>query len=564
MKKLREMITAIFPLAGDIGTYRMRDLRGDLTAGITTAVLLIPQAMAYAMIAGLPPRMGLYASLVPLALYALLGSSRQLSVGPVAILSLIVASAQGNIAMEAVEYLSYAALLAFLAGGLLVVLGILRFGFIDNFLSHPVVVGYTAAAVLIISVSQLKNLTGLPLKDHHSIFLILSDAAHCIGQIQGATLTVGITSIAIIWILKKLSPAVPGALITLTAWALLTIPENSPVHGIATVGEIPAGLPSLQLPRLEAGQVITYLPLSATIALLVFVESISVVRMLAARSRSTIDPNRELVALGIANIGASLTGGYPVTGGFSRTAVNFDAGARTGIASLVTAAFVMLTILYIAPYLAFIPRAALAAVILIAVAGLIDIKVITSLFHVKRNDGYVLLATFATTLVSGVEHGLLAGVLISLALHLWQSVKPHVAVLGKVDGNAGEELYRNVDRYATEPVPHVIMVRPDAPLFFANIRYLENKLLTLLAEQREARYIIIDGSGINDIDSSALESLRQFADNIRKQGCELFMTSLKGPVRDVMKSADFYAFLGQDHCFETVQTALRAIEKDAT
>ncbi|MDQ7825333.1 MAG: sulfate permease [Candidatus Eremiobacteraeota bacterium] len=560
MKTFKEKLTSIFPLAGDLGTYDRRDFRGDLAAGITTAVLLIPQAMAYAMIAGLPPRTGLYASLVPLALYALLGTSRQLSVGPVAIISLLVASAPGALRADPAEFAAYAALLALLAGAILVALGTLRFGFVDNFLSHPVVTGYTAAAALIIAVSQLKNLTGLPLMDHHLVFMTIADAAGHLGGLHGATVAVGLISIAVIWLLKQISPSTPGALIVLLAWALLAIPESSPVHDIALVGEIPAGLPGFQLPRLEAREVFTLLPLAATIALLAFIESVSVARMLAARSRRAVDADRELVALGLANIGGSLTGGYPVTGGFSRTAVNYDAGARTGVASLITAAFVMITLLYLTHYLAFIPRAALAAVIVVAVAGLIDIKAIRSVFKVKRNDGYVLLATFAITLLSGVEQGLIAGVLISLALHLWQSVKPHMAVLGRVQGNDGVDLYRNIGRYPTEPMPHFIIVRPDAPLFFANVKYLEHRMLSLLAEEREARFIIIDGSGINDIDSSALDSLRAFADNIREQGCGLYMASLKGPVRDIMQSAKFYEFLGEDHCFETVHGAVMALE----
>ncbi|MGV8124711.1 MAG: SulP family inorganic anion transporter [Candidatus Xenobiia bacterium LiM19] len=560
MKTLREKLAAIFPLAGDLGTYDRREFRGDLAAGITTAVLLIPQAMAYAMIAGLPPRTGLYASLVPLVLYALLGSSRQLSVGPVAIISLLVASAPGSLQADPAGFAPYAALLALLAGGILLALGALRFGFIDNFLSHPVVTGYTAAAALIIAISQLKNLTGLPLRDHHLVFMTLADAAAHIGGIQWPTLAVGLISIAVIWLLRKISPAIPGALIALLAWALLAIPGGSPVHNIALVGEIPAGLPGLRIPPLEARLLLTLLPLATTIALLAFIESISVARMLAARNRRAIDADRELLALGAANIGGSLTGGYPVTGGFSRTAVNYDAGARTGIASLITAAFVMVTLLYLTPYLAFIPRAALAAVIVVAVAGLIDFNAVRSIFKVKSSDGYVLIATFAVTIFFSVEQGLLAGVLISLALHLWQSVKPHMAVLGKVQGSDGEELYRNVERYPTEPMPRFIIVRPDAPLFFANVKYLEHRMLSLLAEQREARFIIIDGSGINDIDSSALDSLKAFSDNISRQGCGLAMASLKGPVRDILESARFYEFLGKDRCFETVQGAVKALE----
>ncbi|HPZ09352.1 MAG TPA: sulfate permease [Candidatus Eremiobacteraeota bacterium] len=550
-------IFSIFPLLDSLRNYSKEDFTGDLTAGLTIAVLLIPQGMAYAMIAGLPPVAGLYASIVPVAIYAIMGTSRQLSVGPVAIISLLVASSLAELNLTGDEYMVYAIVLALLSGLLLLLMGLFRIGFLDNFLSHSMISGYTSAAAIIIGMSQLKHLTGLKLQDHHIVFVTLYETIKQFNEINWITFITGIISIGIIYLLKNINKKIPGALIAIVL-GMLTVYYGGLSASISVIGDVPKGFPPFRIQELDFKIISDLFIVALIIGVVGFMESISVAKAIATRTRHNIDANKELIGLGLANIGGSFFSAYPVTGGFSRTAVNYEAGARTGMASIITAVFIAITVVFFTPYLYYIPKVCLAAVIMVAVIGLIDIKGANHTFKVNRKDGYVLVITFLTTLLIGVEQGILVGVITSLALFIWRTARPHVAVLGKMPES--DEIYRNVERFPEAVTwPHIGILRVDASLYFANVRFLENKVIQLLSEKKEMKYFILDGSGINDIDASGEETLRGIVSNLKIQGCKFYIASLKGPVRDVLTNAGFYNFLGQDYFFDTISQAVKKI-----
>ena len=550
-------IFSIFPLLDSLRNYSKEDFTGDLTAGLTIAVLLIPQGMAYAMIAGLPPVAGLYASIVPVAIYAIMGTSRQLSVGPVAIISLLVASSLAELNLTGDEYMVYAIVLALLSGLLLLLMGLFRIGFLDNFLSHSMISGYTSAAAIIIGMSQLKHLTGLKLQDHHIVFVTLYETIKQFNEINWITFITGIISIGIIYLLKNINKKIPGALIAIVL-GMLTVYYGGLSASISVIGDVPKGFPPFRIQELDFKIISDLFIVALIIGVVGLMESISVAKAIATRTRHNIDANKELIGLGLANIGGSFFSAYPVTGGFSRTAVNYEAGARTGMASIITAVFIAITVVFFTPYLYYIPKVCLAAVIMVAVIGLIDIKGANHTFKVNRKDGYVLVITFLTTLLIGVEQGILVGVITSLALFIWRTARPHVAVLGKMPES--DEIYRNVERFPEAVTwPHIGILRVDASLYFANVRFLENKVIQLLSEKKEMKYFILDGSGINDIDASGEETLRGIVSNLKIQGCKFYIASLKGPVRDVLTNAGFYNFLGQDYFFDTISQAVKKI-----
>jgi len=538
--------------------YTRYELRSDLTAGITTAVLLVPQAMAYAMIAGLPPQAGLYASIVPVAAYAVTGSSRYLSVGPVAVVSLLVASAIVDLQIPGENAAAAAMLLALLSGGILFLLGLVKGGSLDTFLSHTVIKGYTAAAAVIISLSQLKNLSGIPLGHSENAIRLLHDAITHLAHVHIPTLMVGIGSLLALAVLRKVSSKIPGALIVLVISTALVYLFRLDRAGIAVVGIVPSGFPAFRLPPLDFTLLPHLLPPAITLAVVGYVESIAVARTLATKNRETVDSNRELMGLGFANMAGAFFQAFPVAGGLSRTAVNYQAGAKTRYSSLITAGVVALAVMFFTPLLYYIPRASLAAVIIVAVSSLADIDGAKRTFHLRRKDGYVLLATFLVSLTWGVEQGILTGVLASLGLFIWRSVKPHCAVLGIVEGES--EVYRNVERFKTLTWPQAVIFRIDASLYFANAAYFEQRVMELLAGHKEARAIIIDGSGINDIDAPAEETLRNLAINLKARNCRLLFASLKGPVRDLLERAGFPECIGPECFFPGVSEAVHFLQ----
>lgn len=536
--------------------YGAPQMRGDLVAGVTTAVMLIPQAMAYAMLAGLPPEVGLYASGVPLVVYGVLGTSPVLAVGPVAMVSLLVAEGVEEIATrDSPAYVLGAVALAAMVGALQVVLGWVRGGFLVNFLSHPVVAGFTSAAALIIGFGQLDNLLGVDLPRSSAVHTIILSAVQSLDEVDGATVVVGVGSLTALILLKRWAPAFPRALLVVVA---STVAVAALGLDVAVVGVVPAGLPVFAVPEIETAQWAALAPTAVTIALVGFMESISVAKAFARRNGYEVTPNRELVALGLANLSGALCGAYPVTGGFSRTAVNAQAGARSGVASIVTALVVALTLWVLTPLFHHLPKATLAAIIMAAVLGLIDVYEAKHLWRVKRSDLALMLLTFVSTLFLGIEEGLLAGIVTSIAVFVISTTRPHTAVLGLIPGT---EAYRNVLRHPeARTTPGVLIVRIDAQLYFGNATFLKETLTRLEAEQATPLHaVVLDASSINQLDSSAEVVLAGLAQDYRRRGIELHLAGTKGPVMDVLQRSGFAATLGPRAFHLRVHDALSAI-----
>lgn len=534
--------------------YDRTNLRGDVTAGLTTAVMLIPQGMAYAMLAGLPPIHGLYASIVPIAIYALLGTSRQLAVGPVAMVSLLVATGVGAIASSGTElFIAYSILLALMVGVMQLVMGIARLGFLVNFLSHPVISGFTSAAAIIIGLSQLKHLLGVKLASG-KVHVVIGDALTRLGEIEPITLGIGALTIAVLMFFKKVKPAFPSALAVVLLGTLAVFFGGLNQMGVAIVGDVPAGFPAPGLPVLDFDAMKALFPIALTISLVGFMESISVAKSFANRNKYEIDANQELIGLGAANIGGAFFQAYPVTGGFSRTAVNASAGAKTGLAALITAGVVALALMFLTPLFYYLPKAVLAGIIMVAVFGLVDVKEVKHLWAVKRSDLALLTITFFATLSLGIEEGILVGVGASLLWFVVKTTRPHFAVLGQIPGT---QAYRNVNNHPeAEPVPNVLMVRMDAQFYFGNVSFLKEKLAELEGDVSGGlKAVIIDASSMNQLDSSAVHALSELLVAYRERGVKLMIANAKRPVVDVMKRAHLLDALGETGLFLTVHEA---------
>ena len=546
-----------FPALEWLLRYDINNWKGDLAAGLTVAVMLIPQGMAYALLAGLPPIIGLYASVVPLLVYALFGTSRQLAVGPVAMVSLLVASGVSHLAEPgSSHYILLAALLAAIVGVIQLGMGLSRLGFLVNFLSHPVISGFTSAAALIIGFSQLKHLLGISLANSHHIHSIIWEALQRIGEINPATLLIGLGSIALLLAIKRRYPAFPGALVVVLVSTLLTWTLALKETGVRIVGDVPGGLPLPALPALEWEALIALLPIAVTISLVGFMESIAVAKSFANKHRYEVDANQELVGLGLANIAAGVFSGYPVTGGFSRTAVNDQAGARSGMASIITALMIAVTLMFLTDLFYFLPTAVLGAIIMVAVFGLIDYREMRHLYHVKRSDFYLLMLAFFATLTLGIENGILLSVVASLVIVIKRTTHPHTALLGQIPGS---EIYRNIERYPeAQTFPGLVIFRMDAPLYFANTAFLKDRLLTI-EKKYPLRAIIFDASSVNDIDATADAAFQEVVKALRGRGIELYFSNLKGPVRDVMRRSGFYDLLGTDHFFFSNHDAVQHV-----
>lgn len=560
MEQFKIWIPALHWLRG----YQRSDLLGDVVAGLTVAVMLIPQGMAYAMLAGLEPIHGLYASVVPLALYALMGTSRQLAVGPVAMVSLLVAAGVGNLvqaggAFQPSDYLALSVLLAGMVGLLQLAMGLVRLGFLVNFLSHPVIQGFTSAAALIIGLSQLKHLLGVDLRRSTYVHEVLGQALQRIGSVHMVTLCLGVGSIVALVLFKRWKPAFPGALLVVTLGTLAVWFFGMHRSGVSIVQDVPAGFPSPSLPVFRWEAVKALWPTALTISLIGFMESISVAKAFASRHRYQVDANQELVALGVANLAGAFFQAYPVTGGFSRTAVNAQAGAKTSLSSLITAALIALTLVFFTPLFYYLPKAILGAIVMVAVFGLIDFRAPFRLWKVKRADSILMLVTFVATLALGIEQGILVGVIASLGVFVFRSTNPHTAELGRLPGT---EIYRNLKNFPeAEPVEGVAILRIDASFYFANIPFFRDQFARLCAE-REAtlQAFVIDATSINDIDSSAEEALREIAEELRESEITLHLAGVKGPLRRLFESSGFKDFLGSENFSLTVQEAVEKVQ----
>ena len=565
-----------FPILDWGRTYSRDTLTNDLVAAVIVTIMLIPQSLAYALLAGLPAEVGLYASIAPLVIYTVFGTSRTLAVGPVAVASLMTAAAVGQLATQGTpEYLGAAIALAFLSGLMLTVMGLLRLGFIANFLSHPVISGFITASALIIAVGQVPHLLGVKASGHNLVDL-LADIFGNLGAASLATMAVGIPATVFLWwtrsrmkswlkgrgfrdgtasVIARTGPVMAVAGTTLAAWAF-----NLSSHGVAIVGEVPKGLPMPTLPPFDLGLWSQIAVPAMLISIVGYVETISVAQTLAAKRRQRIDPDQELIALGTANIGSALSGGFPVTGGFARSVVNFDAGAETPAAGAFTAIGMALATLFLTPLLFFLPKATLAATIIVAILSLIDLGALRRTWSYSRTDFTAMAATILVTLTVGVEAGILAGVALSLLLHLYRSSRPHVAIVGQVPGT---EHFRNVDRHAVVTAPDVLTIRVDESLYFPNARFLEDSVYAAVAVNPAIRQVVLMFPAVNDVDSSALESLEAIVARLRDSGVTLHLSEVKGPVMDRLKRSHFlHDLTGQ--VFLTQYDAMRALAPDLT
>lgn len=547
---------SLLPAAAWARGYGRETLAADTLAALVVTIMLIPQSLAYALLAGLPPEVGLYASIAPLLAYALLGSSRVLAVGPVAVVSLMTAAAVApHAAPGSTAYWEAAMALALLSGAMLLALGFLRLGFLANFLSHPVISGFISASALVITASQLKTLLGVPAQGDTLPALLVSLAGQ-LPQVNAPTLAIGAGTIAFLfWARKRLhrllevlgmSPraasmaAKAGPVLAILVTTALAWTLDLQQLGVKVVGHIPQGLPPLTWPTFDP---VLWRELAAP-ALLIgavgFVESVSVGHTLAARRRERIEPDQELVALGAANVSAAFTGGFPVTGGFARSVVNADAGAQTPFAGVLTAVGIALASLFLTPVLHHLPQATLAATIVVAVLSLVDLRMLRDTWAYSRPDFAAASATIAATLLLGVEQGLVAGVGVSLGLHLLRTSRPHIAVVGLVPGT---EHFRNVLRHQVRVSPRVLGLRVDESLYFANARALEDAVNREVASRPQLRHVVLQCTAVNAIDASALESLESVMARLQAGGIALHLSEVKGPVMDRLRKTNFLRHL---------------------
>lgn len=533
-------------------TYERSMFSNDLIAAVIVTVMLIPQSLAYAMLAGLPPEVGLYASILPLVAYAIFGTSRTLAVGPVAVVSLMTASAIGEVAMQGTAaYIAAAMLLALISGVMLILMGLFKLGFIANFLSHPVISGFITATGLLIAVGQIKHILGVQASGN-TLPEIVSDLVANIGQTNLPTLIMGLSVLAFLYMVRlrlkswlvavgtnkraadivtKVGP-VAAVAATIIAVGMLDLGDQ----GVVLVGAIPQGMPVPGIPPIDLDLIRALAGPALLISLIGFVESVSIAQTLASKRRQRILPDQELIGLGAANVASAISSGYPVTGGFARSVVNFDAGAQTPAAGIYTAIGIAGATLFLTPLLADLPQVTLAATIIVAVLSLVDFAAVRRIWKYSKIDFSAMAATILGTLFLGIEIGVVMGVALSLLLHLYRTSRPHMAVVGNVPGT---EHFRNVDRHQVTTSPEILSVRVDESLYFANSRYLEDRIAALVAERKELRHVILMCSAVNAIDASALESLEEINHRLLDAGITLHLSEVKGPVMDGLKRSPF-------------------------
>ncbi len=550
------MLKKYLPILNWSKEYNRSLFISDFVAAIIVTIMLIPQSLAYALLAGLPAEVGLYASILPLMAYTIFGSSRFLSVGPVAVVSLMTAAAVGNFALQnTAEYLAIAVALAWISGGILIVMGLLRLGIMANFLSHPVISGFITASGLIIAASQLKHILGIESSGHNLFDIVLNLLAHR-DQAHGPTVLLGISTLLfLLWVRRYFKPllltlglsnfmadivAKAGPVLAVVVTIFITWFYDLELLGVRIVGEVPTGLPSLQLPQFDS-ELWQQLFISALLISIVgFVESVSVAQTLAAKRRQRISPDQELIGLGASNIASAISGGFPVTGGFSRSVVNFDAGAATPAAGAFTAIGIALAAIFLTPLIYFLPKATLAATIIVAVLSLVDFQALKRTWQYSRNDFIAMLATIVLTLIEGVEIGIMTGVGLSLLLYLYRTSKPHSAIVGRVPGT---EHFRNIDRFEVETCKKILTLRIDESLYFANARYLEDLIYEQVANNPELKHFILMCPAVNLIDASALESLEAINQRLKDSGVLFYLSEVKGPVMDQIRRSRFLSEL---------------------
>ena len=560
-----------FPILEWGRSYGRSTLTSDLVAAVIVTIMLIPQSLAYALLAGLPPQVGLYASIAPLIAYAIFGTSRTLAVGPVAVVSLMTATAAGGVAAQgSPEYVAAALILATLSGAILLAMGILRLGFLANLLSHPVVSGFITASGILIALSQVKHLLGIRASGE-TLPEILETMATSVGEANWRTMAIGgLALLFLLWVRRGLKPlltavrfkprtaellARAGPVLAVVASILVVVALELDRRGVAVVGAIPTGLPPLTAPLLDADLWSALFVPALLISVIGFVESVSVAQTLAAKRRQRIDPDQELVALGASNVAAGFSGGYPVTGGFARSVVNFDAGAETPAAGAYTAVGITVAALFLTPLLYYLPIAVLAATIIVAVLSLVSLRPLREVWRYSKSDFTAMAGTIAVTLLFGVEAGVVTGIGVSLSLYMWRASRPHAAIVGRVPGT---EHFRNELRHHVETAPNLLTLRVDESLTFVNARWLEKRVLELVSERPELEHLVLMCSAVNAIDASALESLEAINHRLLDAGVKLHLSEVKGPVMDRLKRSHLLqeltgeVFLSQFDAFEAL------------
>ncbi|WP_289149304.1 sulfate permease [uncultured Salipiger sp.] len=573
-RRSRDLLTRYLPILTWARGYDRDTATSDLVAAVIVTIMLIPQSLAYALLAGLPAEMGLYASILPLVAYAIFGTSRALAVGPVAVVSLMTAAAIGQLGLTSPAEIALAAVtLAFISGVFLTLLGVLKLGFLANFLSHPVIAGFITASGVLIAASQLKHIFGISAEGHTLLELVVSLAEH-IGQTNPITLVIGVGATAFLfWVRKGLKPllvragvgpkladifAKAGPVAAVVVTTLIAWGFGLDARGVKLVGDIPMGLPPLSAPSFDLSMWSTLLLPAVLISIIGFVESVSVAQTLAAKRRQRIDPDQELIGLGTSNIASAISGGFPVTGGFSRSVVNFDAGAATPAAGAYTAVGIGIATLVLTPLLFFLPKATLAATIIVAVLSLVDFSILKKTWNYSMVDFIAVTATIVLTLLVGVEMGVSAGVLLSIFLHLYKTSKPHVAEVGLVPGT---QHFRNVKRHDVETLPGVLTLRVDESLYFVNARFLEDYVLARVSECGNLSHVVLMFPAVNEVDMSALETLEELNRRLGEQKITLHLTEVKGPVMDRLKRSHFLhdltgrVFLSQYDAWCALKTA---------
>jgi len=570
MVKQKKLIHKIFPFLEWLPM--LKDpvvLRADFIAGLTVALVLIPQSMAYANLAGLPAYFGLYIAFMPVMVAALWGSSRQLGTGPVAVVSIMtattVAGALGGTAVDnpelLAEYIALATFLALIVGVFQFSLGVFKLGMLVNFLSHPVIVGFTNAAALVIGLSQLSKIFGVAMPgspSDHFLTVRIWGVLQQLGETHLATLIMGMSAFAVMLLMKKYAPKLPGVLVAVAGATVISYVIGFEKLGGAVVGQIPDGLPDIQMPGVTVNN-LGYLVMNGMIIALVgFMEAISIAKAMSAETKDRIDPNQELIGQGLANIAGSVTQSYPASGSFSRSAVNLNAGALTGFSSVVTAMIVVITLLFLTPLLYHLPKAVLAAVIMMAVFGLINFAAIKHAWVANKHDGIASIVTFVCTLgfAPHLEEGILIGAGLAIVLYLYRTMKPRVALLGRYSDGTLRDLKVNPNLPVDEDV---IVLRFDGSLYFANVSYFEDSVLEAVSDYQDAKYLLVIGDGINQLDDSGEEVLHHLAERLKTVGITLVLSGLKKQILDVLRHTHLYEILGDENIFSTEDMAIKDI-----
>jgi SulP family sulfate permease len=554
----------IFPILEWFPSYNKQWLKGDISAGLTVGIMLIPQGIAYAMIAGLPPIYGLYTAMIPQIMYAIFGTSRQLAVGPVAMDSLIVASGVATLAEIGTQnFIDFAILLAFMMGVFQVIFGFFKLGFLVNFLSRPVISGFTSAAALIIAFSQMKHLLGVTIQSNNKLHNLLIEIFKHLKDTNYIALAIGIVSILILIFFKRITTKIPAALIVVVLGILVVKYLKLDELGVQIIGEIPEGLPIFKMPSFNIEIMKELFPIAITLSFVAFLEAISVAKAVELKHNNAykVNANKELLAIGLGNIVGSFFQTYPATGGMSRTAVNNQVGAKTPLSALIASFVIGFTLLFLTPVFYYLPKSVIAAIIIVAVYGLLDFKVPKQILKYSLRELIILNTTLLVTALVGIKEGIFVGVLLSIAMLIYRSTKPHIAVLGKVPGT---HFYRNIKRFegVLEIKEPILIVRFDAQLYFANVQYFKDQLDKYVLERgKKLKLIIIDGESINSIDSSGVYMLYEIIKKYNNLKIEIAFTGMKGPVRDVFEKSEIMKKITYKNCFMSVQEAVDDFEK---